>query len=46
MTGTTVLVVEDEAAIRTLLRRCLEGDGYAVREARTEAEVLTALKDG
>ena len=46
MTATTVLVVDDEAAVRTLLRRCLEGEGYAVQEAGTEAEVLAALKGG
>lgn len=46
MPGTTVLVVEDDAGVRTLLRRCLEGEGYTVRDAKTEADVLTAIKGG
>lgn len=46
MTATTVLVVDDDAGVRTLLRRCLEGEGYTVRDANTEADVLTALKGG
>ncbi|WP_347311951.1 response regulator [Defluviimonas sp. SAOS-178_SWC] len=46
MAGTTVLVVEDDAGVRTLLRRCLEGDGFVVREATSKADVLEAIKDG
>ena len=36
-------MVDDEPKIRLLLRRCLEGDGYAVMEAGTGSEVRTQL---
>lgn len=36
----TILVVDDDAKIRLLLRRCLESDGYRIVEAETEAEVI------
>jgi CheY-like chemotaxis protein len=36
----TVLVVEDDAAVRALVRRALEGAGYAVLEAPTPADAL------
>ncbi len=39
----TILVVDDDAKIRLLLRRCLESDGYRVVEAETEAEVVQQL---
>jgi DNA-binding response OmpR family regulator len=42
----TVLVVDDEAGVRTLLRRCLEGDGYVVAEAANGKEALAALEGG
>jgi CheY-like chemotaxis protein len=38
--GPAVLVVEDDAAIRALLRAVLEGAGYAVREAADGAAAL------
>ena len=38
-----VLVVEDEAALRMIIRRNLERRGIAVTEARTAAEALAAL---
>lgn len=46
MAGTTILVVDDDPAVRTLLRRCLEGDGYRVEEARAGAEALAVLRRG
>ena len=36
----TILLVEDEPEVRTALRRILERQGYAVREASTGAEAL------
>jgi len=36
----TLLVVEDEASVRTLLRRTLEGAGYKVVEARNGEDAL------
>ena len=41
-----VLVVEDEAPLRMIIRRNLEHRGVAVSEARTAAEALAALADG
>ena len=35
-----ILVVDDDAKIRLLLRRCFEGDGYRVTEAASGAEAL------
>jgi PAS domain S-box-containing protein len=43
--GETILVVEDEEAVRTLARRCLEEAGYRVMEAaagREGLELVTA----
>ncbi len=39
-TGPTILVIDDEKAIRRMLRLALEGNGYTVREALTAAEGL------
>jgi DNA-binding response OmpR family regulator len=44
MNTKTVLVVDDDAGIRDLLRRCLEGDGYVVAEAVDSASVALALQ--
>tara|TARA_R110002094_G_scaffold89971_7_gene92653 strand:- start:1591 stop:2370 length:780 start_codon:yes stop_codon:yes gene_type:complete len=44
MTDQTILVVEDDAKVRDLLRNVLEGEGYAVCEAKTAAEVLDTLR--
>ncbi|MEX3313945.1 response regulator [Sulfitobacter sp. PS-8MA] len=38
-----ILVVDDDAKIRTLLRRCLEGDGYSVVEAHDAQTVRAAF---
>ncbi|MEL6885334.1 MAG: response regulator transcription factor [Pseudomonadota bacterium] len=39
----TVLVVEDDAKVRALLRNVLEDDGFAVREAHDAASALAEL---
>jgi two-component system, OmpR family, response regulator len=41
--GRHILVVDDDPKVRTLLRRCLEGDGYRVSEAKDGAELLVRL---
>lgn len=41
-----VLVVDDDPKIRSLLRRCLEGDGFSVEEAIDGASVALALSGG
>ena len=33
MTGTHILVVDDDPKVRTLLRRCFQGEGFTVSEA-------------
>lgn len=44
--SSTVLVVDDDAAIRFLCRVNLELDGWTVREAGTVAEARTAVAQG
>jgi DNA-binding response OmpR family regulator len=44
MTGTHILVVDDDPKVRTLLRRCFEGEGFAVSEARDGAELRASLE--
>lgn len=39
-TRSHILVVDDDAKIRLLLRRCFEGEGYRVSEAASGAEAL------
>jgi CheY-like chemotaxis protein len=41
-----VLVVDDEAGVRALIRRILEGAGYGVLEAENGAEALKRLDSG
>lgn len=41
---TRVLVVDDDASVRRLLRVMLEADGYAVAEAQGGAEALDILR--
>ena len=45
MADKTILVVEDDQKIRTLLRRCLEGAGYVVEEASDGNGVREAFSD-
>ena len=44
MSEKKILVVDDDPKIRTLLRRCLEGDGYAVSEAQSAQSVRKAFE--
>jgi len=44
MTKQTLLVVEDDPKIRTLLRNVLEGEGYGVLEADCAEDALHAVK--
>jgi PAS domain S-box-containing protein len=41
--GESILVVEDEAAVRHMIKRSLESAGYAVLQAGTAAEALDLL---
>ncbi len=41
-----ILVVDDDAKVRLLLRRCFESEGYAVSEAADGSEVERALAKG
>jgi DNA-binding response OmpR family regulator len=41
-----ILIVEDEAKVRLLLRRCFEAEGYRVTEAGSGAEALERLAAG
>ncbi|MCU9847548.1 response regulator transcription factor [Defluviimonas sp. WL0024] len=43
MVETNILVVEDDAGVRKLLRSCLESEGYTVQEATSAAEVRAAM---
>jgi DNA-binding response OmpR family regulator len=44
MSGVHILIVDDDPKVRTLLRRCFEGEGFAVSDAKDGAELRTALK--
>jgi two-component system, OmpR family, response regulator len=39
-----ILIVDDEPKVRTLLRRCLEGEGFAVSEAKDGTEMRSRLE--
>ncbi len=43
MSAGHILVVDDDPKVRTLLRRCLEGEGFAVSEAADGTGLLTCL---
>ena len=40
MTKRHILVADDDAAIRGMLRNFLEGEGYTISEAQTGGEVV------
>ena len=42
--GVQILVVDDEAEIRALLRRCFEREGYQVLEAKDGAEFRACIE--
>jgi DNA-binding response OmpR family regulator len=44
MGGGHILVVDDDPKVRTLLRRCLEGEGFGVSEAKDGAELNACLE--
>lgn len=44
MTDQTILVVDDDPKIRTLLRNVLEDEGFTVREAQNASAVLELVK--
>jgi two-component system, cell cycle sensor histidine kinase and response regulator CckA len=44
--GLTVLVADDEHAVRRFAVRILEGEGFAVVEAQDGAEALDAIRSG
>jgi DNA-binding response OmpR family regulator len=41
-----ILIVEDDAKVRLLLRRCFEGEGFRVSEADSGAEAMERLAAG
>ena len=41
----SILIVDDEASIRSLLRRILEGDGHKVREAANGQDGLALYRE-
>src|SRR5262249_47227695 len=43
MSDVHILVVDDDPKVRTLLRRCFEGEGFAVSEAKNGAELRAGL---
>ena len=45
MTAQTVLIVDDDPKVRTLLRNVLEDDGFLVIEAENAAMAMETLSD-
>src|SRR5262245_29438210 len=43
MSGGHILVVDDDPKVRTLLRRCFEGEGFTVSDARDGIELRACL---
>lgn len=43
MIGKRILVVDDDPKIRTMLRRCLEGESYEISETSTMSETLAEI---
>jgi CheY-like chemotaxis protein len=41
--GPYILIVDDEAVVRAFITRCLEADGYAVKQADSSAEALELM---
>ena len=46
MNAKTILVVDDEAAVRDVLRAVLEAEGWTVREASTPDAMMEELDTG
>lgn len=44
MSNGRILIVDDDPKVRTLLRRCLEGEGFDVSEAKDGAEMRVRLE--
>ena len=44
MDGTHILVVDDDPKVRTLLRRCFEGEGFIVSDAKDGTELRACLE--
>jgi CheY-like chemotaxis protein len=43
MTASRILVVDDDPKVRILLRRCFEGEGFLVSEAKDGSELRAEL---
>jgi two-component system OmpR family response regulator len=44
MSGAHILVVDDDPKVRTLLRRCFEGEGFTVSDAKDGSELRACLE--
>lgn len=44
MSADRILVVDDDPKVRTLLRRCLEGEGFVVSDAKDGAQLRACLE--
>lgn len=45
MSADRILVVDDDPKVRTLLRRCLEGEGFVVSDAKDGAQLRACLEN-